>query len=224
MAGHSLDAAALGWYGLAGDRRFAFRRVDDRGSFPVLSASRYPELLLYQPHGLDDGAAEPVPTHVRTPGGRDLELGSDELAATITERSGCRVELLRLRHGIFDEGAISVITATTISGIGREAGLELDRRRFRANVVVEAVDSPPFAEDAWVGHIMRFGDRNDGPALSITAPDERCMMINLCPDTARQDARVMKAVVRLNGNNAGVYATPTACGRIHVGDRVWVGA
>jgi uncharacterized protein YcbX len=222
MAGRSLESAALGWYGLAGDRRFAFRRVDDRGGFPVLSASRYPELLLYQPHGLDESTGEPLPTHVRTPDGRDLELAGEELAAAISERSGIRVELLRLRHGIFDQGAISVITTTTIASIGHEAGLELDRRRFRANVVVETIDSPPFGEDAWVGRTMRFGDTKEGPALVITLPDERCMMINLSPDSAEQDARVMKTVVRLNGNTAGVYATPVACGRIALGDRVWV--
>jgi uncharacterized protein YcbX len=222
MAGRSLESAGLGWYGLAGDRRFAFRRIDDRGGFPVLSASRYPELLLYQPHGLDESTGEPLPTHVRTPDGRDLELAGEELAAAISERSGIRVELLRLRHGIFDEGAISVITTTTIAGIGHEAGLELDRRRFRANVVVETIDSPPFGEDAWVGRTMRFGDTKEGPALVITLPDERCMMINLSPDSAEQDARVMKTVVRLNGNTAGVYATPVACGRIALGDRVWV--
>ncbi|MGI9139885.1 MAG: MOSC domain-containing protein [Gemmatimonadaceae bacterium] len=224
MAGQSLESAVLGWYGLAGDRRFAFRRIDDRGGFPVLSASQYPELLLYQPHGMDDSAAEPVPTHVRTPSGPDLELASEELAAAITERSGYRVELLRLRHGIFDEGAVSVITTTTIAGIGREAGLELNRRRFRANVIVETADGPPFSEDAWVGRTMRFGDGKEGPALSITIPDERCMMINLSPDTAEQDGRVMKTVVGMNGNNAGVYATPVACGRVQLGDRVWVSA
>ena len=222
MAGRSLESAGLGWYGLAGDRRLAFRRIDDRGGFPVLSASRYPELLLYRPHGLDESTGEPLPTHVRTPDGRDLELAGEELAAAISERSGIRVELLRLRHGIFDEGAISVITTTTIAGIGHEAGLELDRRRFRANVVVETIDSPPFGEDAWVGRTMRFGDTKEGPALGITLPDERCMMINLSPDSAEQDARVMKTVVRLNGNTAGVYATPVACGRIALGDRVWV--
>lgn len=30
MAGERLEHANLGWYGLDGDRRFAFRRVDDR--------------------------------------------------------------------------------------------------------------------------------------------------------------------------------------------------
>jgi len=45
-------------------------------------------------------------------------------------------------------------------------------------------------------------------------------MINLDPDTAEQDARVMKTAVRLNKNTAGVYGTVVRTGTIRVGDRV----
>jgi uncharacterized protein YcbX len=50
--------------------------------------------------------------------------------------------------------------------------------------------------------------------------DERCVMVNLDPETGKQDARVMKTVVRLNRNNAGVYATVARTGIIRVGDPV----
>ena len=40
MAGTALESAFLGWHGLAGDRRFAFRRVGDDSGFPWLTASR----------------------------------------------------------------------------------------------------------------------------------------------------------------------------------------
>src|ERR1700675_478972 len=33
------DVAKLGWHGLDGDRRLAFRRMDDRSGFPWLTAS-----------------------------------------------------------------------------------------------------------------------------------------------------------------------------------------
>jgi MOSC domain-containing protein YiiM len=46
------------------------------------------------------------------------------------------------------------------------------------------------------------------------------MMINLDPETGEQDARVLKTVVRLHENNAGVYATVLQTGRVRVGDRV----
>jgi len=46
-------------------------------------------------------------------------------------------------------------------------------------------------------------------------------MINRDPDTAKQEeGRVLKAVVRMNANNAGVYGTVTQTGTIHVGQSV----
>ena len=222
MAGIPAESAYLGWYGIAGDRRFAFRRTDDTSSFPFLSASRLPALILYRPLGLHDSLGEPVPTQVRTPAGACFELRSRELAAELTERFGSAVELMNLRHGIFDEAAISVITLGTIAGIGREVGSDLDRRRFRANIVLDTVRTEPFLEDAWVGQMLMLGDGDAPPTVSIVMRDERCMMVNLDPETAKQDGRIMKTVVRLNENNAGVYATVIRSGTIRVGDPVYL--
>ena len=220
MAGTPTPEAFLGWHGLDGDRRFAFRRVGDPSGFPWLNASRFPELLLYHPIGLNESTGEPLPTHIRTPNGSTVELGSAELNAELTERFGSEVDFMKLKNGIFDEGAVSVIGLATIAGIGREAGLDLDRRRFRANILVETERTEPFLEDGWVGGMLVFGDRYPRPAVSVLMCDERCMMINLDPDTAKQDARVLKTVVRLNGTNAGVYAAVVRRGTIRVGDRV----
>jgi len=220
MAGTATDSAVLGWHGLDGDRRFAFRREGDGSGNPWLSASRLPELLLYHPLGLDASSGEPLPTHVRTPAGSHVELRSAELTSEIARRFGSGVELMKLRHGVFDEAAISVISLATIAGIGREAGLDLDRRRFRANIFLETERGEPFLEDEWVGQTLLFGDADPRPAVSVTLCDERCMMVNLDPETAARDPRVMKSVVRLNGNNAGVYGAVMRSGTIRVGDRV----
>jgi uncharacterized protein YcbX len=222
MAGIPTKSAVLGWHGLAGDRRFAFRRIDELRGFPWLSATSLAELLLYHPCGLDDSANEPLPTHVITPAGSKVGLHSAELRAEITERLGSSVDMMWFRNGMFDDGTVSVISQSTIAGIGREAGLELDRRRFRANIVVESEGSEPFHEDEWVGQTLVFGEVDSGPAVCVTQRDLRCMMINLDPDTATQDGRVMKAAVRLNENYAGVYATVVRSGTVRVGDRVSV--
>lgn len=220
MAGTAPESAFLGWHGLAGDRRFAFRRLGNDSGRPWLTASRLPELLLYHPVGLDESSGEPLPTHVRTPAGSCVELRSPELKAELAERFGSGVGLMKLDHGIFDEAAVSVIALATIAGIGREAGLELDRRRFRANIVVETEGGEPFLEDGWVGGMLEFGDGDPRPAVSVTTCDLRCVMVDLDPETGERDARVMKTVVRLNRNYAGVYATVVRSGTIRVGDRV----
>jgi len=220
MAGTSAESAFLGWHGLEGDRRFAFRRLGDNNGFPWLTASRLPELLLYCPFGLDENTVEPLPTHIRTPAGVDLLLRSKELEREIAERFGSGVELMQLKHGIFDDASVSVISRATMAGISVEAGVALDTRRFRANIVLETGDSEPFAEDEWVGGRLLFGEGEAGPAVSVTARDVRCVMINLDPDTAAKDSRMMKTVVRLNTNNAGVYGTVVETGALQVGQPV----
>jgi uncharacterized protein YcbX len=220
MAGTVMESAFLGWHGLDGDRRFAFRRLGDDSGSPWLTASRVAELLLYHPVGLDESTGEPLPTHVRTPAGSRVELRSLELQSEIAERFGSGVELMKLKHGIFDDASISVISLATIAGIGGEAGVSLDRRRFRANIVLETRDREPFLEDGWVGGTLVFGTREPRPAVSVTARDVRCKMINLDPDTGIQDKRVLKTVVRLNKNNAGVYGTVVRTGTIRVGEPV----
>src|SRR6185295_15645514 len=67
MRGERLEVAKLGWHGLEGDRRLAFRRMDDRGGFPWLTAVKLPDLVLFAPHRRDDDTQEDLPTHVRTP-------------------------------------------------------------------------------------------------------------------------------------------------------------
>lgn len=204
MGGERLEVAKLGWHGIEGDRRLAFRRLTDTSGFPWLTASKLPELLLYKPIGQDRNTVEPLPTHVCTPEGKEYELYSDELRQEIAQRYGSDVELMNLKHGIFDEASISVISRSTVHGIERESGRVLDLRRFRPNIVIETDSVETFEEDRWVGRTLMFGEGTSGAvpmaAIGVTMKDERCVMINLDPDTAAKDSEVMKTVVRLNQN------------------------
>ena len=222
MAGTATDSAFLGWHGFDGDRRFAFRRLGIDSGFPWLSASRVAELLLYLPVGCDESTGEPLPTHVRTPDGAHLEVGSAELEGEIAGRLGSGVELMKLRHGIFDEAPVSIISLATIAGIGGETGMDLDPRRFRANIFLDTRDGEPFVEDGWVGGTLLFGSREPRPAVKVTLRDARCVMINLHPDTAQSDPALMKTVVKLNQNCAGVYATVLRPGMLIVGQTIYL--
>jgi uncharacterized protein YcbX len=234
MAGELLDVARLSWHGIEGDRRLAFRRLTDESGFPWLTASKLPQLLLYKPFGLDSNAnsknGELLPTHVRTPEGKEYELLSDELREEVSSRYGSEVELMNLKSGIFDEACLSVISLGTVHCIARESGRGVDLcdlRRFRPNVVIETDSAEPFAEDRWVGRTLMFGEENSGAApmaaIGVTMRDERCVMVNLDPDTAERDSEVMKTVVRLNENYAGVYGTVVRAGELRVGQVVTLG-
>jgi uncharacterized protein YcbX len=220
MGGERLEVANLGWHGIDGDRRLAFRRIDDHGGFPWLTASKLPDLLLFAPHRREDGAQGYLPTHVRTPDGAEMPVFGEELATEVGRRHGAPVQMMQLNHGIFDEASISVIASDTVREIGRIAGRSTDVRRFRPNVVVRPLRPNPFQEDEWVGGVLSFGEGDDAPAITVTMRDVRCSMVNLDPESAASAPEVLKAVVRANQNTAGIYGTVTRIGRLAVGQTV----
>jgi hypothetical protein len=222
MGGERLEVARLGWHGLDGDRRLAFRRLDDRSGFPWLTAGKLPDLLLFAPQRREDGAQEELPTHVRTPEGAAMPVFGGDLAAEVGRRHGAPVQMMRLDHGIFDEATISVITMDTVREIGRLAGRGSDVRRFRPNIVVRSRRSVPFQEDEWLGGVLSFGEGDERPAIAVTMRDVRCSMVNFDPDSAATAPEVLRAVVRANQNNAGIYGTVHHTGELVVGQAIFL--
>ena len=219
MRGEPLDAATLGWHGLVGDRRFALRRLDDRGGFPWLTATKLHDLIRFTPLRREDGDGE-LPTHVLTPEGEEMPLFGEDLAAEIERRHRAPVQMMHLDRGIFDQASISVITSDTVREVCRLAGTKADVRRFRPNLLVRSTGTVPFEEDEWVGGVLVFGEAADAPAVAVTRPDDRCVMVNLDPDGGSHSPEVLKAVVRVHHNDAGVYCTVTRVGQLAVGQTV----
>jgi len=220
MAGERLEGANLGWHGIEGDRRLALRRIADRSGFPWLTASKLPELILFTPHRSEEGDPGDLPTHVRTPDGKDMAVFGEELAVEIGGRYGSAVEMMQMRHGIFDDASVSVIASDTVAELGRLARRDLDVRRFRPNIVVRLLQPGPFQEDEWLGGALLFGEGDEAPAVTVTMRDLRCAMVNLDPDSGRRAPEVMKAIVGANHNNAGIYGTVTRTGRLVVGQTI----
>lgn len=221
MSGELLEVADMGWHGLDGDRRLAFRRPDDRGGFPWLSASKLPELILFSPQRRGSAVTGDLPTHVRTPEGEELAVFGRELATEVGRRHGPQVEMVHLNRGVFDEATISLITSSTVGEIASLAMQRPDVRRFRPNILIASSRSLPFEEDEWVGGVLSFGEANEPAAIYITNRDERCSMVNFDPDSARPAAEVLRTIVRVKDNKAGIYGTVARRGRLAVGQPVF---
>lgn len=222
MRGEPLENVGLGWHGLDGDRRLAFRRLDERGGFPWLTAGKLPDLILFTPQPSKDAKGDALPTCVLTPEGEELPLFGEALASEVGRRYGARVEMMQLKHGIFDDATVSLITSDTVREVCRVAGRRADVRRFRPNIVVRSTRAIPFEEDEWVGGVLTFGDGDDAPAVAVTMRDVRCAMVNIDPDNGSLAPEVLKAAVRANENNAGIYGTVTRIGRLAVGQTIFL--
>jgi hypothetical protein len=87
--------------------------------------------------------------------------------------------------------------------------------------VVRLLRASPFQEDEWLGGVLTLGAGEDAPAIAVTMRDLRCSMVNFDPDSARPAPEVMKAIVRANQNNAGIYGAVTRIGRLAVGQSIF---
>jgi hypothetical protein len=72
--------------------------------------------------------------------------------------------------------------------------------------------------------VLSFGEGEDAPAISVTMRDIRCSMVNFDPDTAAPAPEVLRAVVRVHQNTAGIYGTVTRVGRLAVGQAIFLRA
>jgi uncharacterized protein YcbX len=132
------------------------------------------------------------------------------------------VQLMRSGRGFFDAFPVSVLSVGTVRSLAHAVGRDLDPRRFRPNVLVEACGGEAHAEDDWIGRTLRIGAETTGAAIHVDARDERCVIPNVDPDSAERDARVLREIAQHHDTCSGVYAAVARPGPVAVGDRVWL--
>jgi hypothetical protein len=216
FGGERLRRGFVGPFGLLGDRRHAV--VDESGQ--ALTARRARALLGFRARYLDPEAGDEL--EVTTPAGRVCGADAPELADELTAALGRPVRLVRAPTGVHDAAPIHMVSSASLLAIGAVAGHEeLDRRRFRANLVVEMEDERPFAEADWVGRTLEI---EDGPAFDVVSPTERCAVTTFDPDTLERDTRVLTALATERENLFGLYAMVARPGWVAVGAALHLGA
>jgi uncharacterized protein YcbX len=210
FGGERVRRAFLAPFGLLGDRRFA---VVGEDGMP-LSARRASPLLGFQARCTDAAAGEGV--EVETPDGLVLDAGDPMLARILRDHLDLDVRVLRATVGFHDAAAVHLVTDNSLTALEELAGQPLDRRRFRANVVVELAEPLPFAEASWPGRELALGSA----VIGVLAPTERCAVTTFDPDTLVRDTGVLAALACERDNLFGVYAQVMRPGWVQVGDPV----
>ena len=135
-------------------------------------------------------------------------------------------EVLATHHSppgtYFDAYPLLIMTRSSLDALAAAAaasgiGSSFDLRRFRPNLLVET-DEQGFVENAWEGRRLRAG----AAELAVEMPCPRCIMTTHAFLDVPRDPKVMRALVRHNGGNLGVYASVVREGRVEVGDLIEV--
>jgi len=239
MRGEEPDELFLGYAGIYGDRLFAFTKAAGPAIFPYLTGRDQAGMLRYRPRFRDaeKAATPPNIAHVlgAGPGLTPLYADADGLAVDVETPSGevlavddprllsllgdpATLALIRSDRALTDCRPVSLFAIQTAAVIAAEAGVPVDKRRFRANIYADlGAGAGGFAEDRLVGHRLQIGDR---AVIAITGRDPRCKMISLDPDTAEATPALLAQVVRAHEGNAGVYGAVLVEGLIRRGDPI----
>lgn len=218
MRGVAVNTAHLSLNGFIGDRRYAFvqRELAATDGFPWLTGRDKPKMILYAPRFIRAPTAEDwdAPIVVQTPEGQELEIKDSRLERELAELYGHPVFLFKTKRGNFDSQHVSLFSLASLRDLESESASAIDPRQFRANLYIEPVGDP-FVEDEWVGRVLQIGAH---ARVGVTKKDTRCMMINLDPDSAKQNPAVLRTVTRYHNECVGIYANVIAPGVVRVGD------
>jgi len=242
MRGEELQEAFVGFPGVYGDRAYAFRSSAAPKGFPYFTGREQEQMLRYRttyrhgermampPNLAEAEALAPGVTplyaapadlmvDVETPSGEVLAIDDPRLIDLLREggRDGLVLSLLRSERALTDCRPVSLISIQTARQLSQEVGVEMDKRRFRANVYVDLAAGAGFDEDAWVGRRLRIGEKAE---IAVMERDPRCKMITLDPDTAQANPEVMRRVAKGHDGTAGVYAAVLVEGAIRAGDTI----
>jgi uncharacterized protein YcbX len=242
MRGEELQEAFVGFPGVYGDRLYAFRSSAAAKGFPWLTAREKEAMLLYRPRyrnpertARPDNLAEAeaigsglTPVYgdladlvvdVETPGGERVAIDDPRLISMLREgiRERHELTLLRSHRPMTDCRPVSIFSVQTARQLSKELGINVDQRRFRANLYVDLESGKGFGEDEFVGRTLRIGAK---VTIAVLKRDSRCKIMTLDPDTAQPNPEMMRLLARDHEGQAGIYGAVLVEGTIRPRDEI----
>jgi uncharacterized protein YcbX len=121
------------------------------------------------------------------------------------------------------DGAVTLISRSSLAALERLAGAALDARRFRMTIEIEGTGA--FEEDRWLGRELGVG----AATVVLAGHVGRCNVTSRHPETGLLDLPTLDRLRELRGEAAtteplalGVYGAVLSAGVVEVGDAVQI--
>jgi uncharacterized protein len=218
FAGESLETCTINTYGLYGDRFCAFYDETKEGWDSFITARDIPNMLAYKAKLVDKGLS------VTSPNGQTFSW-NEELLDDIQRYSKRKISMTSYKAPnpedpdlmSVDLASLLIITDSSLRKLEAIWGKNLDKRRFRANLIV-SINENTFNENDWIGKQLSVGDTE----LQVESYCERCSIITINPNTLERDISLLKKVNEQMNLIFGVYASVKKPGQIQVGQKVYL--
>ncbi|MCP4391903.1 MAG: MOSC domain-containing protein, partial [Gammaproteobacteria bacterium] len=136
---------------------------------------------------------------------------------SLRDKSAGELSLHYTQKNAVDCRPVSIFSHQTLAQLEQETGLEIDKRRFRANFYVDWDSASGFYENELVNRRLLIGNRLE---IMVRELDPRCKSITIDPDTAETQPRILKHIARKHDGFAGVYAAVLTEGTVSAGDEI----
>ncbi len=243
MRGEEVPHIYTAFTGLMGDRIYGVVAADGDPGHPWHTGRDQEEFVLYKasyesgeelllPKNLGASYSEWEPgidpiypdadgfkVNVETPEGATYDdIENPAFIADLEKLTGRSLRIHVTQRGQFDARPVSLISLSAVAKLGEELGMNIDKRRFRANFFVEWDNQDdPFYELSLIGKTLKIGDWLE---LVIVERDPRCTIITLDPDSAEATPKLLRLLGRNHGGDAGVFAAVLERGRVNKGDPI----
>ncbi|MEJ3748984.1 MOSC domain-containing protein [Actinomycetes bacterium KLBMP 9797] len=210
VGGEQLATAAIGTFGIEGDRGIAVQ--DERDE--ITWAGAVPALMRIRAVTVGAGVAE-----LTLPDGERFRSDAPDAGSRLSAAVQAKVTLVSSPPHR-PAAALHVVTTTALHSLASALpDSAIDTTRFRPNLVLDTLvlDGAPdtgYPEHGWIGRRLAIGELR----LRFTEGCERCVMITKETPTVPHDRGVLRWVARELGNTLGVYAAVETPGQIRVGD------
>ena len=161
-----------------------------------------------------DGHARTGKTYRGKEDERLHRLAHDATAAAIAAQRGVTVRCERAAPHYFDDSPISLVLAPWLEDAQRVCGRTLDVRRFRPNLVADAIPGAECERDL-LGAELRIGAR---VRLRVTKAIRRCVAVTYDPESDAVDPGILRALAQEREATFGVYCEVLQPGTVVLGD------
>lgn len=240
MRGEEVDDVFVAFTGVMGDRIYAISSSHATPEFPWHTNREQEEFVLYnarfknhqstlKPTAMEAALKEllnpPYPLanafalEIQTPDGETLDIEDPAFLESLRDKSEGELTLHFTQKNAVDCRPLSLFSHQTLVQLGDETGMDLDKRRFRANFYVDWISASGFYENELVNRRLRVGERLE---IMILELDPRCKSITIDPDTAETQSRLLRHIARKYDGFAGVYAAVLKEGTVKAGDEIYL--
>ncbi|WP_275784204.1 MOSC domain-containing protein [Pararhizobium gei] len=223
LGGESLDTLTLDRGGVVGDRIYGLVDAQTgRPAAPEKDARWRPVLFLRSRTAA--GTVE-----IGFPDGEWHDIGSGALNGRLSEYLGFPVAVrsygkpgsdpdIAIAVNRYVPSPLHILTTASLRHCARLTERPfIDVRRFRPTVLLTTRDVHAFLESAWIGTKITVG------TVVAHADEEtkRCGMTLIAQPGLKEDADLLRGILRHNRRNLGIYCSVATGGNISLGDELF---